>query len=90
VIRDVKFPAITANSSPPNPARKAPSAACCSVPINDAQKLVTGRMAEDIVDFLEAIEIDAYDRERPIDFGRLCEGLFEPLIERRAVDQHVI
>ena len=51
------------NSSPPSRARKAPSAGGLQAVGDFAQQPVADRMAEHVVDFLEAVEVDADDGE---------------------------
>jgi len=51
------------------------------------QKVIADGVAEDVVDLLEAVEIDAQDGERRLRLRSAIERVVEPLVEGHAVGQ---
>ncbi len=78
---------MTANSSPPTRARKAPWQACSSRLASFAQQRVADRMAEHVVDRLEAVEVEAEQREAFARSRRQFERGGDAFVERRAIRQ---
>ena len=76
------------NSSPPSRATVSVSrvqalmrcATSCS-------NLVAGGMAEPVVDFLEAVQVDEQQRQRQAGARRMLEFVFEPFAKQAAVRQ---
>ena len=88
LLRPVERGRMTANSSPPSRARKHSSgSATCRQPRHLLQHLVAGLVAERVVDFLEAVEIEQQQRAvgRRLDVGE--DRLLEFVLEQRPVGE---
>ncbi len=52
---------------------------------HDLEDLVTGVVAERVVDGLEAVEVDHHDEDVAAAAHPACEGVGQPVVEHRAV-----
>ena len=78
---------IRPNSSPLDPGDDAAARRALNAARHLDQQLVADRMAEHVVDFLQAVEIDRQHRELLVGAGAGLDHLRQRLQERRAVRQ---